>query len=171
MASKDDIIADLRRLVDTLTQEVAELRLQLAKANKDSSNSSKSPSSDITGAGKNRKKNKPGRPKKRTAGGQPGRVRKLRDRLPADRVDEVVEHELCEKDIKRLGLIPTKQFDVIQAFELPDSPVIVTEHRFRLYQSPDGDIYIPSVPEVQGQPMRQNPHSKEMLKGPQSRYQ
>ena len=93
MASKDDMIADLRRLVDALRQEVAELRLQLAKASKDSSNSSKSPSSDITGAGKNTKKNKPGRPKKRTAGGQPGRVRKLRDRLPADRVDEVVQPE------------------------------------------------------------------------------
>ena len=110
MASKDHIIADLRRLVDELTQEVADLKLQLAKANKDSSNSSKSPSSDITGAGKNRKKNKPGRPKKRTAGGQPGRRRKLRDRLPADRVDEVIEYEIRENDVQELGLIPTDRY-------------------------------------------------------------
>ena len=64
MESKDDIIADLRALVEkqgkqiaALTQEVVELKLQLAKATKDSSNSSKSPSSDITGAGKDKKKN------------------------------------------------------------------------------------------------------------------
>ena len=47
MASKDDIIADLRRLVEKLTKRIEELELQLAKAQKDSSNSSKSPSSDI----------------------------------------------------------------------------------------------------------------------------
>ncbi len=47
MASKDDIIADLRRLVEKLTKRIEELELQLAKAKKDSSNSSKSPSSDI----------------------------------------------------------------------------------------------------------------------------
>ena len=103
MASKDDIIAELRALVEkqakqiaaqakqiaaqakqitALTQEVAELKLKLAKANKDSSNSSKSPSSDITGAGKDKKKNKPGRPKKRKIGGQPGHRRNLRTPLP-----------------------------------------------------------------------------------------
>jgi len=54
MATKDDIITDLRRLVDQQAQQiaallarVAELELQLAKALKNSSNSSKSPSSDI----------------------------------------------------------------------------------------------------------------------------
>ena len=54
MATKDDIIADLRRLVDrqakqiaALVDRVSNLELQLAKALKNSSNSSKSPSSDI----------------------------------------------------------------------------------------------------------------------------
>ena len=47
MANKDDIIADLRGLVEKLTERIEELELQLAKAQKDSSNSSKSPSSDI----------------------------------------------------------------------------------------------------------------------------
>ncbi len=54
MASKDDIIVELRGIVDaqakqidTLTKRITELELKLAKAQKDSSNSSKSPSSDI----------------------------------------------------------------------------------------------------------------------------
>jgi hypothetical protein len=41
MASKDDIIADLRGLVEKLTKRIEELELQLAKAQKDSSNSLK----------------------------------------------------------------------------------------------------------------------------------
>ena len=56
MKSKDAIIEELRELVEKLSTEIAELKLQLAKANKDSSNSSKSPSSDITNAGKGKKK-------------------------------------------------------------------------------------------------------------------
>ena len=47
MANKDKIIADLRELVEKLTKRIEELELQLAKTEKDSSNSSKSPSSDI----------------------------------------------------------------------------------------------------------------------------
>ena len=160
MSSKDAIIADLRKLVekqakqiDALTQELEQLRIQLAKANKNSSNSSKSPSSDITGPRKKMGKGKPGRPKKRTIGGQPGRDRKLREPLPQERVDETIEYEIHGKEVEQLGLIPTDQFDVIQTIELPDCPVIVTEHRFRLYESADGSIYYPHVPEVQNQPI------------------
>ena len=54
MSDKDRIIAELRELVATLTAQlevqtrrIAELELELAKAKKDSSTSSKSPSSDI----------------------------------------------------------------------------------------------------------------------------
>ena len=82
MTSKDDIIAELRELVKkqakqiaALTQEVADLKLRLAKAEKDSSNSSKSPSSDIVDAGKDKKKKKPDRLRKRKIGGQPGHRR------------------------------------------------------------------------------------------------
>ena len=54
MVSKDDIIAELKQLVEkqakqilALMAEVAQLKLQLAKATKNSSNSSKSPSRGI----------------------------------------------------------------------------------------------------------------------------
>jgi transposase len=167
MASKDGIIAELRALVekqakqivaqakqiDALTQEVAQLKLQLAKANKDSSNSSKSPSSDITNAGKDKKNKKPGRPRKRKIGGQPGHRRNLREPLPPERVDESFDYEIDPEEVLRLQLTPTGEFDTIQQIELPDSPVIVTEHRFALYQSPDGTIYYPYAPEVHNGPI------------------
>jgi hypothetical protein len=51
MANKDDIISELRAIVDDLKRQIetqakriAELELQLAKAQKNSSNSSKAPS-------------------------------------------------------------------------------------------------------------------------------
>ncbi|MCP4195361.1 MAG: hypothetical protein GY768_32580, partial [Planctomycetaceae bacterium] len=53
----------------------------------------------------------------------------------------------------RLHLTPTDQFETIQHIELPDSPVIVTEHRFRLYETIEGEIYYAHAPEVHGQPI------------------
>lgn len=160
MSNKDVIIAKLQKLVEKqakqivdLTRQLDQVKIQLAKANKNSSNSSKSPSSDITGPAKKKGKGKPGRPKKRTIGGQPGRDRKLREPLPPERVDETIEYEIDSKEVERLSLTATDRFDTIQQIELPDCPVIITEHRFRLYESPDGYIYYPDVPEVQNQPI------------------
>ena len=68
MDAKDELIAELRALVERqalqierLTQRVAVLELELAKARKDSTTSSKPPSSDITKAKPLRP---PGRPRK-----------------------------------------------------------------------------------------------------------
>jgi len=165
MASKDDTIADLRRLVaeqakqtaaqaeriDALTAEVEALKLQLAKAKKDSSTSSKPPSSDIVTP--KEKQKKPGRPRKKKAGGQPGHKRQLREPLPPDRVDETIDYEISDAEIEGLKLTPTDQFETIQHIELPDSPVYVTEYRLRLYEAPDGSIYFPDVPELRNQPI------------------
>ena len=115
--------------VTELTAEVADLKLQLATAKKDSSNSSRSPSSDITSPKK--PQNKPGRPRKRKAGGQAEHKRNLRQPLPPERVTQSIDHELDPSEIERLGLTPTDQFDCVQHIELPDTPLIVTEHRFR----------------------------------------
>ena len=61
----------------------------------------------------------------------------MRQPLPPERVDEIIEHEIDDADIDRLQLIPTDQFETIQHIELPDCPVIVTEHRFRLFSVRD----------------------------------
>ncbi len=52
-----------------------------------------------------------------------------------------------------MKLTLTGEVETIQHIELPDVPVIVTEHRFPLYESAEGDVYYPYVPEVHGKPI------------------
>lgn len=154
MDSRDRVIEELRTLVAELTTRVeeqaariAELELALAKARKDSSTSSKPPSSDIT---QPKPKKKTGRGKKPRRGGQPGHERRLRQPLPPERVDEIIEHTLHEGEVRRLDLTPTGDFDVVQHIELPESPVHVTEHRLTVYQDANGNLYTPDCPELGG---------------------
>ena len=149
MSNQDDLIAELRRTNAELLQRISELELQLAKALKNSSNSSKSPSSDIVKPPKKQAK----RRKKATRGGQKGHERKLRKPLPPERVDVTIDYAIEDDEVERLKLTLTGEFDTIQHIELPDVPVIVTEHRFPLYESPEGDVYYPYVPEVHDKPI------------------
>jgi len=128
MDAKDKIIEDLRKLVAkqsaeiaALRQKVAELELALAKAKKDSSTSSKPPSSDIT---KPKAAKKPGRRGKPKRGGQPGHQQHLRANLPPERVDETFDHEIPDEDVQRLGLTPTDEFETYQFIELPESSAL-----------------------------------------------
>ena len=148
MSNQDDLIAELRRTNAELLQRISELELQLAKALKNSSNSSKSPSSDIVKPPKKQAK----RRKKATRGGQKGHERKLRKPLPPERVDVTIDYAIEDDEVERLKLTLTGEFDTIQHIELPDVPVIVTEHRFPLYESPEGDVYYPYVSEIHGKP-------------------
>ena len=43
-----------------------------------------------------------------------------------------------EDDVRRLGLTATDEFEVVQKIELRLSPIHVTEHRLRIYLTPDG---------------------------------
>lgn len=154
MDGRDAIIADLRDLVAKQTAQlerqaarIAELELALAKSKKDSSTSSKPPSSDIT---KRKPRQAPGRRKKPKRGGQPGHERQLREPLPPDRVNETIDYEINENDIQRLGLRPTGEFEVIQHIELPEAPVHVTDHRLAIYRDADGNGFTPDVPELKG---------------------
>ena len=156
MSNKDDMIAELRAFVEkqarqiaSLTQEVSELKLQLAKANKDSSNSSKSPSSDIVKPpGK-----KTDRRKKSKRGGQNGHARKLRVPLPPERVDEEITYEISDADIRDRGLTATDGFELVQHVELLDLPIHVTEHRLRKYLDGDGNTILPDVPGLRNRPI------------------
>jgi len=156
MANKDDIIEDLRTIVDdqkkqidTQAQRIAELELKLAKALKNSSNSSKSPSSDIVKP----PTKKIDRRKKAKRGGQKGRQRKLRDPLPPERVDESFLYEMNDADVRELGLTPTDDFEIVQNVELLDLPIHVTEHRLRKYLDGDGNTVLPHVPELKDRPI------------------
>ena len=149
MASKDDIIADQAKQIDDLMKRIAELELQLAKALKNSSNSSKSPSSDIVKP----PKKKTDRRKKAKRGGQKGHQRKLRDPLQPERVNEEITYEINAADVRKLGLTPTDDFEIVQHIELLDLPIHVTEHRLRKYLDGDGNTVLPDVPELKDQPI------------------
>ena len=141
MDEKDQIIAELRQLVAELqtqvrqqNERIAELELQLAKAQKDSSTSSKAPSSDIV------------KPPKRTRiaakrpnrGGQKGHQRNLREPLPPERVDKAIVYEIDADEVDQRQLTPTDEFELIQHIELLDLPIYVTEHRLRKYRDGNG---------------------------------
>lgn len=148
MNGSERIIEDLRALVAEQAARIAELELALAAAKKDSSTSSKPPSSDVV---KPKPKNKkPGRRKKPRRGAQPGHEQHLREPLPPDRVDEIIEYEIDDDEVQRLGLMPTGDFETIQHIELPETPVHVTEHRLAVYRDAEGQMYLPDCPELKG---------------------
>lgn len=155
MPSMADLIAlvgELRLTITRLEERVRELELELARAKKDSSTSSKSPSSDIVkppakkpGTGRQRQKSK--------RGGQTGHQRNLRKLLPPERVDEEILHEIDDAEVRELQLTSTDEFEVVQHVELLDMPMYVTEHRLRKYLNPAGETVLPQVPELCGQPI------------------
>ena len=143
----------LQKQIEAMNARLHDLEIKLAKATKNSSNSSKSPSSDMFKPPKPTEKGKPGRKKKRKRGAQPGHAKKVRELLPPDRVDETVVHEMPIEEIKQLGLTPLDEFEIIQQIELVESPFYVVEHQLRKYQTPDGRVITPFVPDVQGKPI------------------
>ena len=159
MDAKDRIIREQRELIEKqqaiieeLTQRVKELELALARATKDSSNSSKSPSSDIVKPPKRDAGGKTSR-KKRKRGGQRGHERKLREPLPAERVDETFVYEMTDEQVRDRRLAATNEFELIQHVELLDMPIHVTEHRLRKYLTFDGRTVVTQVPELKGRPI------------------
>lgn len=116
---------------------LAELEAQLAAAKKNSRNSSKPPSSDITSPPADKSpvqsgKGKPGR-QKRKAGGQPGHDRHERPLVPEDELDAAFEYHSqgcphCGNEVVPADEPPrvTQQIDVVI------TPV-VTEHREMAY--------------------------------------
>jgi transposase len=107
--------AALTQVVDQLRAEVARLRAELAATKKDSSNSSKPPSSDFV----KKPKDKRADGKKRKRGGQPGHVKHERPPFADDQVDYTELHCTecpdCHGPVVPSRLPPK----VIQQVELP----------------------------------------------------
>lgn len=120
--------AALKQVLEQLRAENAQLQAQLAAAKKDSSNSSKPPSSDIV---------KPPRPKsrkKRKRGGQPGHPRHDRPAFTGEQIDQAIDYQLsgcpdCGGRLQLSGEPPR----VVQQLELVPKLVEVVEHRGLAY--------------------------------------
>ena len=130
LAQRDATIADLQQQVATLSKQVADLLAQVARLSKNSSNSSKPPSSDIV---------KPPPPltplgEKRSIGGQKGHERHEREPFAPVQIDRVVDYKMkrcpdCGGVVRPTDLPPRK----LQQVEIPEVPVEVVEHRSHGY--------------------------------------
>lgn len=113
-----------RQEIAELRARLADLEAKLAKAQKNSSNSSKPPSSDIV---------KPPRPKskrKRRIGAQPGHPRHRRTPLEAEQIDERIDYTWphcpdCGGPVEASDEPPR----IVQQVEILAKPTRVTEHR------------------------------------------
>ena len=117
---------ELRALIARLQERIVQLERQLAKANQNSGNSSKPPSSDMTKAPPAGSSSS----SRRKIGGQPGHPRHERKLFPPDQVDERILHQLdrCPDCGSRdLELLP-EPTEVLQQVELLAKPFKVTEH-------------------------------------------
>lgn len=146
---KDDIIEKLTKQIALLLERIRQLEQEnkmlkerIARLERNSSNSSKPPSSDIVKPIKILRQ----RGKKRNRGGQFGHTKFSRQPFKPYQVDEVIEYELKDKDAT--GLEPLDEWFVIQQIELPEKMYKVVEHRARKYlDSATGKIFIAPIPD------------------------
>jgi hypothetical protein len=136
-------IAELRQQVVSLTQIneklVADnclLRERIARLEKNSSNSSKPPSSDIINP-----KPPTNSGSKRKIGAQAGHPKHSRITVDADKIDKTIIHKLSDNEVKRRGLVELPDTDsVLLQVDLPEKLFDLIDHRVQLYQSPNGKI-------------------------------
>jgi transposase len=107
------------------------LQDQIARLKRDSSNSSKPPSSDIV---KPKKTGTPRGRRKRKIGGQTGHPRPERIPFAPEDIGPIMGYELSPQQAK--GLIPLDEWFILQQVDLVEKPYLVTEHRARKYQDP-----------------------------------
>ena len=116
--------------VAPLLARIAELEQQIARLKKNSSNSSKPPSSDIVKPPKITVSRKKG---KRRKGAQTGHPRHERTPFTEEEIDRQVTYEREDLDPKEWEALD--EWYVVQQIELKESPVEITEHRARYYRN------------------------------------
>jgi len=130
---RDEIILEFRTAVAKLQARVAELEQEVrelhARLNQNSSNSSLPPSRDPPQAPKRPSKEPTGR----KPGGQPGHPGHARTRLPADRVNQIVDYwpsvcERCQTALPQAPQTDDPEPAWHQVAEVPLLPAVVTEH-------------------------------------------
>ena len=132
------IEAAVAKATAPLQERIAALEAELAKAKKNSSNSSKPPSSDLVKPPKPRREDG----QKRQRGGQPGHEQHLRPEFPPEAIDQTVSYTLdrCPDCGGKLKLFD-RPAEVLQQVEIPAGPAIVTEHCVPGYWCPHCQKY------------------------------
>jgi transposase len=134
--------AQLQSDIRQLRADNQKLQDQIVRLQRNSSNSSKPPSSDIV---KPQKKGTRGGRHKRKIGGQKGHPRHERIPFAPDDIGPILPYELSPKQAQ--GLIPLDEWFVLQQVDLVEKLYRVTEHRARKYLDPrTGRIVIAPLP-------------------------
>jgi transposase len=134
--------AQLQSEIRQLRADNQKLQDQIARLKRDSSNSSKPPSSDIV---KPKKKDTPRGKRRRRIGGQQGHCRQERIPFGENDIDDTILYELSAEQAQ--GLIPLEEWFVLQQVDLAQKLYVVTEHRARKYRDPrTGRIVIAPFP-------------------------
>jgi len=149
MVNKDIIIERLIEQNQVLTghnlqlhDEILQLKEKIARLEKNSSNSSKPPSSDITNPQPENKKKK-----KRKIGGQKGHPKHNRPLFEDNEIDKTITHKLPAKEIERRGLVALAETEsALQQIDLPENLYHVIDHRVQLYIDPNGSIVKAKLP-------------------------
>jgi transposase len=138
LAERDALITKLVALIEALEIEVARL-------SRNSTNSSKPPSSDPPGV-----ERQPHKPSGKKRGGQPGHPRHQRKQLPPDQVDEVIRHipERCGRCGKDGCLVvhamPSSQHQVVEV--PPIKPSVIEHQQFAVTCGDCGAITVATLP-------------------------
>ncbi len=132
----------LSQHIQLLTEENQKLRERIARLEKNSSNSSKPPSSDIINPQPpNAKK------KKRKIGGQKGHPKHTRPLFETNEIDTTIVHKLSAKVIRCKGLVPLPETEsALQQIDLPEKLYHIIDHRVQLYRAPNGTIIKARLP-------------------------
>lgn len=141
---------DVQRLIEKATApllaRIAQLEAQLAGAKKNSSTSSKPPSSDIVKPPRPDAKSGTGRNKKRRQGGQRGHARHQRDLFPPEQVDKAWCYEWAEA-ASQADWEPLDEYQTVQQVDLRPKLLEVIEHRARLYRNRHtGEVVVAALP-------------------------
>ena len=124
------------KTIAALLERIAVLEAEIAALKKNSSNSSKPPSSDIVKPPKDRPPVDPKtkRKVKRKRGGQKGHKQNLRKPLAPELIDEIVKLELsrCPECGHKLDLVQGET-KVTQQIELVEKPFFATEYHQLMY--------------------------------------
>jgi len=141
-------LCDLSNTIESQQVKIRTLEIKIAKLTKNSSNSSKRPSSDDITKPKSNKKKKKGN---RRIGGQPGHQRHERPLFAEEEIDKFHSYILttcpdCNGEVSIMDGKPR----IIQQVELIEVPLIKEEHRsYPVWCAKCGKIhYMPFPPEV-----------------------
>jgi hypothetical protein len=128
-------LQEQERVVAALVEEIRQLKEKVATKSKDSSTSSKPPSSDIVKPGKD-----PATldPSERKGGGQPGHPRHMRTAFaPEELTAGSHTHRMTHCPTCQTPVVPANQLPrIVQQIEIVQPPLLISEHHALPYWCP-----------------------------------